>query len=163
MVVFIEILVRSLVIFAGLSGVGYLLVRENSNARIDNVIRLPKTYFYISVCCGIIFLGFVIALIIWTDLALQDRIAIYLFSLFLVLCIWMVVLYYNFKIEFDGNNFTYTTFLRKSYTYDLRHVWIRYQSNSLIIIKAGKKSFFIDPDSIGIEKLLNRIYRNKPM
>jgi hypothetical protein len=157
----IEIISRTLIVFIVMSGLTYLSIKEGKSSYTKGLIKLPKLYFFASAICSICFLGFITAYYLWAE-SDSDRIeGLCFFTFMFLLTITVIVAYYNWQIVIVENKFTYRTFFRRSFTYELKQAWIKYESSNLVIVKAGSKTFFIDPHADGVDRFLNMIYRNK--
>jgi hypothetical protein len=101
------------------------------------------------------------ALILWGSGTTDEKLDMYFAIFFLIIPFIIFVAYFNWKIVLNEDTFTIRTFFRRNHTFDYKSAWIRYKSDNIIIVKGGKKTFFIDPNAIGIERFINKIKKNK--
>lgn len=123
------------------------------------IVRLPRFYTWVGVVGSICFLvapiWATISYFVWEEGALSDFIVpVVGFGAFLLLSLAIVAAGLFWKIEYDEDGFTYTTFLNHTTRYSYSDVRRVTHKKNGIIIKTNGRKLFLDTMAIGVEEFL---------
>ena len=146
----------------------FYIEKSNSKKLIDNltnnhiIIRLPKVYFWI----GYIEIGVLSVIIIVSYYISPETVnkgVILLFSLFLMLGIWIVLVTHLWKIEVFRDNDDYFLcrkfFKTKKINYS-ECIWYKTTANS-VVLQTDKRKIYIDNYATNLEFLLAMLTKHK--
>ena len=154
-----EILISFLSIITVIVVVNFVfeLISNAKEKQEVNIVRLPKIYAIIGLVCFIAFLAIIIAYILTSN---EHSVwFILLFSIFLGLCIFLVISALNWRIKYNDEKIEYRTMFR--HTLNFRYsdiVKVHRTRVGTILIKVKKRYLTIDPYSEGKADFLEKVY-----
>ena len=144
-----------------------IIIKDNSNELINNlkedhiIIHLPNIYKWIGLICSMLFLSLLILMIIFPNDTAEIWVGV-LFSIFIILGVYMIFATYHWKIHIYRNDeyFIYVSSFGKKYKIYYFDIIDYKNGDNYIKIKTVRKSFYVDNKSTNIEFLLAMIKKN---
>ncbi len=151
-VLFISILLT----YVAVGGMFSLMARENKRSKNTDLVYLPKTYFFIAIICS----SFLFVMMIFA-LKHNATETFWMLLISIILILWMIICFLNWRIEIMEDEFVYQTVFRRRYTFYWDEVKIKQNTDNFIVISAAGRRFIVDPHAIGIESFIHKVYHHR--
>lgn len=128
----------------------------NKRAASQRRVVLPRLYLWIGVVGAIVFSTALVLAVSgygtgnawWVDAE---------FSLFVLLCLYIILITVNFRIQYDENGFRYRTVFRRTRSFEYQDIVKIWRGQYFLHIKTSSQHLFIDRKALGFHGFIEAI------